>query len=168
MRVVSHRGRNTRKRKRPEKMTRVFYVSHPFARAIVYGYKIFELRAFKPYTTLKNKRVFIAETVTPKKFDGIHTDLKVYKARGGYVIGAVSITGEPKVLCDSHLTDEFASQCGLTLNGLKQYKNQYKTVYVWRLSHPQSFKRTKSTKDFLHDKKKCGNVCSMTSVSPLR
>ena len=76
-------------------MSRVFHVSHPFARAIVYGRKTFELRPFPPYPkTLKNKRVFIAETGNPRKFNGIHDDLKSYKTRGAYVIGAVSIIGE--------------------------------------------------------------------------
>ena len=162
-----HRGHNKKKTYKPERINRVFHVSFPFSRAIVKKRKIFELRSFPAYKTIKNNRVFIGETVTPIKFNGVHEDLKGYRARGGYVIGSVSIVGS-ELLTDSHLTTEFASQCGITLDGLKKYKSQHNKVYVWILEDGQSYKRTKPTSSYLLNPGKHVNIFSKTSVKPLR
>ena len=71
-------------------------------------------------------------------------------------------------LDSSHMNVKFASECGLTLDGLKQFKKQSKKLYAWVLKDPQKYKRTKLTSEFLLDKKKRGNVVSKTSDKPIR
>ena len=148
-------------------INRVLNVSHPFARAIVYGRKIYELRRFPPYKSLDLKRFFIGETKNPVPFNGIHEDIKGYRPRPGHIIGSIS-TGGYFLLDSSHMNVQFASECGLTLDGLKQLKNEWKEVYSWILFDPQSYKHTKPTETFLLDKNKHGNVTSHTSVKPIR
>ena len=108
-------------------MDRVLNVSHPFARAIVQGRKKYELRSYEPYKSLDWKRFFIAETMTPAKISGVHDDLKRYRPRPGYVLGSITLEGSFP-LDSSHMNVKFASECGLTLDGLKQFKKQCKKL----------------------------------------
>ena len=155
----------------------VLYLSFPFSRAVVKKdkdnkpFKEFELRS-KEYKCLHYKRVFVAESekVTDffkkikkknKDFVGVHPKLNNFFPRPGCVIGALDI-GESFQITDSHLTDEFAAKCGLTLDGLKYFKEEKKQLFAWKLMNPKQYKGIKPTKTYIHNH---GNpTISRTSV----
>ena len=116
------------------------YLKFPFSRAVVKKdkntnkpFKVYEQLRPQDTQILRNKRIFVAESQKEedffkdikrkdKNFVGVHPKLRQngFYRSPGRVIGAVNIE-ETFPITGDDLNEEFAAQCGLTLDGLKEF-----------------------------------------------
>jgi len=54
-------------------------------------------------------------------------------------------------ITSSHLNDDFAEKCGLTLDGLKYLFSKNKNLFGYKLKNPKKFKGTKHTINYIHN-----------------
>ena len=121
-------------------------ISHPCATAIMCKLKTWELRKTPPPKTILHRRIFIDETLKPRKFSGLRKSLQNLTTEAkGSMLGSVIISGYKK-LTDEDLTEENAIRSGFEL---PEFKNIVKEGYgyAWFITQVQKFSNPMKTRD---------------------
>ena len=116
---------------------RTFPVSHPFSIAMAQGEKNIELGKTTVPKPLYRKRIFLNETDTPKKFNGVLPHLMRLNKNPHKILCSLVIYDCRKYEYDD-LTLELSRRVGFDLEGLKQmWRDGY--VYGWYINQVRKF-----------------------------